>query len=96
MCDALRRSTHKDAEWAWGHEQEVAFERIKEAVVKAPVLKYFNESDPTECQGDASQGGFVLMRCGQPATFARRALNPIRLKKDTRGSRKNSWHTFSA
>ena len=40
----------------WGHEQEVAFERIKEAVVKALVLKYFNERDPTECQGDASQG----------------------------------------
>ena len=78
MCEPLRRLTHKGAEWIWGHEQEVAFERIKEAVVKAPVLKYFNESDPTECQGDASQGGlgFVVMQCGQPVTFASRALTP--------------------
>ena len=78
MCEPLRRLTHKGAEWIWGHEQEVAFERIKEAVVKAPVLRYFNESDPTECQGDASQGGlgFVVMQCGQPVTFASRALTP--------------------
>ena len=56
MCEPLRRLTHRGADWIWGHEQEVSLERIKEAVVKAPVLKYFNESDPTECQGDASQG----------------------------------------
>ena len=78
MCEPLRRLTNKDVEWTWGHEEEVAFERIKGAVVKAPVLKYFNESDPTECQGDASQGGlgFVVMQCGQPVTFASRALTP--------------------
>ena len=46
MCELLRRLTHKGAEWIWGHEQEVAFERVKEAVVKAPVLTYFNESEP--------------------------------------------------
>ena len=57
MCEPLHCLTHKDAEWIWSHEQEDAFERIKEAVVKAPVLKYFSESEPTECQEDASQGG---------------------------------------
>ena len=52
--------------------------RIKEAVVKAPVLKYFKESHPTECQGDASQSGvgFVVMQCRQPVTFSSRALTP--------------------
>ena len=43
MCEPLRRLTHKNAEWIWTHEQEDAFERVKEAVVKAPVLKYFSE-----------------------------------------------------
>ena len=78
MCEPLRRLTHKDAEWIWSHEQEDAFERIKEAVIKAPVLKYFSENDPTEGQGDASQDGlgFVLMQYGQPVTFASRALTP--------------------
>ena len=55
MCEPLRHPTHKGAERIWGHEPEVAFVRIKEAVVKAPVLKYFKESHPTKCQGDASQ-----------------------------------------
>lgn len=78
MCEPLRRLTHKDAEWNWTDEQEAAFERIKEAVVKTPVLRYFNESEPTEGQGDASQDGlgFALLQNGQPVTFASRALTP--------------------
>ena len=78
MCEPLRHPTHKGAERIWGHEPEVAFVRIKEAVVKAPVLKYFKESHPTKCQGDASQSrvGFVVMQCRQPLTFSSRALTP--------------------
>ena len=78
MCEPLRRLTHKDAEWAWNEEQESAFQQIKEAVTKAPVLKYFNEAAPTEGQGDASQDGlgFALIQSGQPVTFASRALTP--------------------
>ena len=78
MCEPLRHLTHKDAEWIWSYEQEDAFERIKEAVVKALVLKYFGENDPPEGQRDASQDGlgFVLMQYGQPITFASRALTP--------------------
>ena len=73
-----------DADWNWTHEQEDGFERIKEAVVKALVLKCFGESDPTEGQGDASQDGlgFALMQHGELVTFACRAL--------TSAERKNS------
>ena len=39
MCEPLRRLTHKNTNWILTHEQEDAFEGIKEAVVKAPVLK---------------------------------------------------------
>ena len=48
LCEPLRCLTHKKAEWNWNHEQEDAFEKIKDAVANAPVLKCFSESDPTE------------------------------------------------
>ena len=48
MCEALRRLTHKDEEWIWTDEQETAFERIKKAVVRVPVLRYFDATKPTE------------------------------------------------
>ena len=48
LCEPLHRLTHKKAEWNWTHKQEDAFEKIKDAVSKVPVLKFFSESDPTE------------------------------------------------
>ena len=48
LCEPLRHLTHKKAKWNWTHEQEDAFENIKDAVSKAPVLKYCSESDPTK------------------------------------------------
>ena len=48
LCEPLRRLTHKKAEWNWTHKQEDAFEKIKDAVSKVSVLKFFSESDPTE------------------------------------------------
>ena len=54
MCEPLRRLTHKKAEWNWTQEQKYLrrlkfkFEKIKDAVSKVPVLKYFSDSDPTE------------------------------------------------
>lgn len=65
---------HKNTEWTLTHKQEYAFERIKDAVSKVPVLKYFNESDLTGGQRDASKDGFFRMQLGQPMTFASRAL----------------------
>lgn len=48
MREPLRRLTHKNANWNWTHEREDAFERIKKAVVKVPVLKYFSQSEVKE------------------------------------------------
>ena len=68
--------THNNAEWTWAHEQEEEFERIKDAVSKAPAVRYFNEIDLTEGQGDASKDrlGLILKQLDQPVTFANRAL----------------------
>ena len=78
MCEPLRRLTHKDATWIWSSEQEQAFEKIKQAVTAAPVLKYFNPMEPTKGQGDASSKGlcFVLLQNGQPVTYNSRVLTP--------------------
>ena len=67
---------HKDATWIWSSEQEKAFEKIKQAVTAAPILKYFNPKEPTEGQGDASCKGlsFVLLQNAQPVTYNSRAL----------------------
>ena len=48
LCEPLRRLTHRKTEWNWTHEQEGAFEKIKDAVSKAPVPKYCSESELTE------------------------------------------------
>ena len=51
-------------------------QKIKDAVKKPPVLKYFNESGLAEGQGDASKDGlgFLLLQHGQPVTSRSGAL----------------------
>ena len=39
ICEPISRLTHKDVPWFWTQEQDVAFNKIKEAVTSAPVLK---------------------------------------------------------
>ena len=51
-------------------------QKIKDAVKKPPVLKYFNESGLAEGQGDASKDGlgFLLLQHGQQVTSRSGAL----------------------
>ena len=60
ICEPIRRLTHKDVPWFWTKEQDVAFDKIKEAVTSSPVLKYFDSSKPTEGSGDAPHKDLVL------------------------------------
>ena len=41
VCEPLRRLTMKDVEWHWTEHQEQAFNKLKQLVTEAPVLKYF-------------------------------------------------------
>ena len=76
ICEPIRRLTHEDVPWLWTKQQDVAFDKIKEAVTSAPVLKYFDSSKPTKGSGNgSSQGlGFVLTQEDHPVTYASRAL----------------------
>ena len=76
LYEVLRRHTQKGVEWSWSTEQEKAFESVKQAVTSAPILRFFNSSEPVEDQGDASANGigFVLIQNGQPVSYSSRAL----------------------
>ena len=56
MREPLCRLTCKNVQWIWTLEQKDAFEKIK-----APALKYFRKSDPTQGEGDASKDGLGFL-----------------------------------
>ena len=68
--------TRKDVPWQWQHEHEAAFEKVKELVTEAPLLKYYSPGKELTVQCDASEKGLgaALMQNGQPIAFASRAL----------------------
>ena len=67
----------KDVEWHWTNHQDQAFQRIRQLVIEAPVLKYYEPTEELTLQSDASQKGLsvVLTQNGQPLAFASRALS---------------------
>ena len=73
----LRSLLHSDAEWVWDPAiQGAAFEKIKQLLLSAPVLKYFDAQKPIVIQGDSSQSGLgaCLMQEGAPIAYASRSL----------------------
>ena len=67
----------KDVEWHWTDHQDQAFQRIRQLVTEAPVLKYYEPMEELTLQSDASQTGLaaVLTQNSQPLAFASRALS---------------------
>ena len=58
--------------------QQRAFEALKDAVTRTPILRYFNVEDDVTIQCDASQSGqgAALLQNGQPVAYTSRALTP--------------------
>lgn len=56
--------------------QQESFLRLREALIQAPVLRYFDSSKPVTLSVDASQLGVgaVLMQDAQPVAFSSRTL----------------------
>ena len=77
VCEPLRKLMAKDVEWHWTDHQDQAFQRIRQLVTEAPVLKYYEPMEELTLQSDASQTGLgaVLTQNGQPLAFASRALS---------------------
>lgn len=74
----LRDLTQRDVDWVWDSTHQTAFEKLKEAVTKTPVLRYYNLNEEVTLQCDASQSGLgaTLMQHGQSVAYASRALTP--------------------
>ena len=53
----LRDLTQRDEDWVWGSTHQAAFEKLKVAVTKTPVLRYYNLKEEITLQCDASQSG---------------------------------------
>jgi hypothetical protein len=54
IATPLVRLTKKEEAWKWGESQEKAFETLKEACIKEPVLKMFVAGHPSRLETDAS------------------------------------------
>ena len=53
LCDLI----HVNVPYQWGPEHSEAFNSIKQEIVQAPVLKYYDSKKPTVLQTDASAKG---------------------------------------
>ena len=76
--EPLRELIRHDTEWVWDHQQKKAFQKLKEAVSSAPVLRYSSLEDEMTMQCDASKSGLgaALIQLGQPVAFVSRTLTP--------------------
>lgn len=80
----LRTLLRKDIAWVWTEKQQESFLRLREALIQAPVLRYFDPSKPVTLSVDASQLGVgaVLIQNAQPVAFFRHAHSQ-RHRQDT-------------
>lgn len=72
----LRLLVRDNVEWVWGPEQETCFKLMKQKIIEAPTLQYFNGKLPIIIQCDASQYGVgaCLFQSDKPVAFASRTL----------------------
>jgi len=72
----LRTLLRDDMPWMWTDQLDSAFRRLKDLVVSAPVLRFFDPSKPAVIQTDSSSTGIgsCLLQDGYPVAYAPRAL----------------------
>ncbi|XP_057679220.1 uncharacterized protein K02A2.6 isoform X2 [Corythoichthys intestinalis] len=57
ITSPLRDLLRKDAAWHWSHEHTAALDKLKKALMQAPVLQFYDQSKPLTIQCDASKDG---------------------------------------
>ena len=82
MNEPLRQLLHKDKEWIWGEEQELAFKKLKDALIAPSVLAHYSTKREQILQTDTSNTGIsvVLLQVQddgmrRPVCFASRLLS---------------------
>ncbi|KAL0848904.1 hypothetical protein ABMA28_013306 [Loxostege sticticalis] len=59
IAKPLTQLLKKDASWKWGSEQQIAFDKLKDCLVKKPVLALYNPKADTELHTDACRIGIA-------------------------------------
>ena len=79
ITQPLCELTQKETAWVWDHAQQNALEKLKQAVMSTPVLRYYNINEEVTLQCDESQSvlGAAMMQSGQPVAYASRALTLV-------------------
>ena len=75
----LRQLLHQDVECHWEEQQEASFQAIKESLVRAPILEYYDAKNSLMLQVDGSSTGLgaALIQEDRPIAYAAKALTPI-------------------
>ena len=76
LAECLHDLIRINVPFQWGPEHTKAFTSIKQEIIQAPVLKYYDPKKPTVLQTDASAKGLgaCLLQCEHPVYFGSKAL----------------------
>ncbi|PIK53669.1 Retrovirus-related Pol polyprotein from transposon [Apostichopus japonicus] len=72
----LRALLEKGVHWEWGDAQQKSFQRLKEKITQAPVLKLFDVTKEVTLSVDSSSLGVgaVILQEGSPVAYASKSL----------------------
>ena len=80
VTQPLRELLKKDNDWAWGPQQQTAFDTVKRLLTTSPTLQHYNPNKPTRVSADACKFGLgsVLLQKDKegwkPVFYASRSL----------------------
>ncbi|MCG8077529.1 MAG: hypothetical protein JAY75_14990, partial [Candidatus Thiodiazotropha taylori] len=82
-AEPLRKLTRGNVPWEWGPEQQTAFETLKQRLISAEVMAYYNPSAETHLIVDAGPCGVAAILNQKqsngdvrPVAYASRTLTP--------------------
>ena len=75
--EVLRKLTEKDAQWCWLPAHADSMACVKDMIVSAPVLAYYDATKPVVIQCDSFQSGLgaALLQEGRPVAFSSRVMS---------------------
>ncbi|CAC5421268.1 unnamed protein product [Mytilus coruscus] len=76
VTEPIRKLLKEEHEFIWTHEQQQAFEKLKDIITKNPVLSFYDVSKPVTVSCDASRCGLgaMLIQDNKPVAYASRSL----------------------
>ena len=72
----LRNLTKHDVTWTWSDSPQDAFETVRQMIINAPVLAFYDPTKKLRFENDASECrlGSAIFQEGKPVAYASRTL----------------------